>query len=201
MAHKANLQILSAYVDPEPEVDSDITQYEYTAVNMLKYDLLEFYDAIGKEEFKEVYRNFITDIRLRPFDAQQALCEKIIKRILEIYDFEFPERVELENQYHFEEVYKLVKFIEFDNIDFIGDVWKYLKVDPRRVNIEQYCYDKDTELVEAITNQIETYDSEQLFAIFLRTYIKDKLIEWFIEVSEKNKSLVSLRMIEGEIDG
>lgn len=201
MARDANLKILTAYVDPEPEVDSDITQYEYTEDNILRYDLLEFLDAIGKEEFKEVYRNFIIDIRLRPFDAQQTLCEKILKKISEIYDFEFPERVELENQYHFDSVYQFVKFISFDNIDFVGDVWKYLKMDPRRVNIEEFCYDKDTGLVEAITNQIETYDYEQLFAIFLRTYIKDKLIRWFIEVTEKNKSLVSLRMIEGEING
>lgn len=195
----ANYKVLLAYVDPEPEVDSDITQYEYTADNILKYDLLEFLHAIGKEEFKEVYRNFINDIKLRPFDAQQVLCQHILKKILEIYDFEFPERVELENQYHFDEVYNLIKFLEFNHIDFIGDVWKYLKVDPRRVDIEQYCYDSSIQLMEAITNQIETYDSKQLFAIFLRTYIKDKLIEWFVRISENNKSLISLRMIEGEI--
>jgi len=194
----ANLKVLTAYVDPSPEVDSDITQYEYTADNILKYDLLEFLHAIGKDEFKEIYQNFITDIRLRPFEAQQVLCQHILKKVLEIYDFEFPERVELENQYHFDEVYNLIKFLEFNHVEFIGDVWKYLKVDPRGVNIEQYCYDNGNQLVEAITNQIETYDSEQLFAIFLRTYIKDKLIEWFIRASEKNKSLISLRMIEGE---
>jgi len=195
----ANLKVLTAYVDPEPEVDSDITQYEYTAGNILKYDLLEFLHAIGKEEFKEVYQNFITDIRLRPFDAQQTLCEEILKKVSEIYDYEFPEKVDLDNQYQFDEVYNFIRFIEFDHVDFIGDVWKYLKVDPRRVNIEQYCFDKGNELMEAITNQIETYDSKQLFSIFLRTYIKEKLIEWFIRATEKNKSLVSLRMVEGEI--
>ena len=196
-----NLKVLTAYVDPEPEVNSDITQYEYTADNILKYDLLEFLSAIGKEEFREVYRNFIADIKLRSFDAQQTLCEKILDKISENYDFEFPEKVDLENQYQFNEVYDLIRFLEFDHIDFIGDVWKYLNVDPRGVNIDQYCYDKGVELLEAITNQIETYDSKRLISIFLGTYIKDKLIEWFVEKSEMNKSLVSLRMIEGEFNG
>jgi len=193
------IELISSYVDPSPEVDSDISQYEYTDILFPKYIMMEFIDGIGSEDFKEIYLTFINDIKQLDFWDQQSLAQAILVKILELYEFEFPITVLLDTKYQVDQVYDLIKFLEFDNITFIGDVWKSLQVDPSKVALDQYCFDHVDLVLTEITNQIKTYEFDQLISEFLRTYIKDKMIDWFISKTEKNLQLVKLRIYEQEI--
>jgi len=193
------IELISSYVDPSPEVNSDITQYGYTDILFPRYIMIEFVDSIGSDDFKEVYFTFINDIKQLDFWAQQTLCQAILIKVFDLYDFEFPTTVVFDTKYQLNQVYNLIKFLEFDNVTFAGNVWKSLGVDPSKIALDRYCFDNMDLVLTEITNQIETYEFDQLISEFLRTYIKDKMIEWFVSITEKNLPLVKLRIYEQEI--
>lgn len=163
-----------------------------------QFDFNELVESIGEEDFEFVYLSVINNIRETIVDKQQILCFSILSKIKEVYDYEFLPYIDIENQQDFDEIYELISFIEFNNVSFNSDVWKFLDQNLRKINISEFCKTNYKKVIKEIEEQVEIHNLGQITKIFLRTYYKDDIINWFIEVSEKSKMFIILRILEGE---
>jgi len=190
-----NIEILAGSSLPLPEQDDpDIVLLNQEA--SVKFDETELIDAIGTLEFKETYTMVINGLRQLPIIDQKELCLNILNKIKEVYEYSFLPYPKLENQIDFNNVYDLIKFLNFDHIDFFGDVWRYLKTDLKTTNIKQFCEKNSDLIIIEIEDQLNSIDLSEMVSLFLRTYNKSNLISWFIEATEKNKMLIYLRIME-----
>ncbi len=163
----------------------------------LQYDISEIIDSIGTSNFKEIYLNFINIIKGLTLPKQRDVGERITEKIAKIYEYEFAPKLELDNQLTLNDLYEFLEFIHYDCLSFLSDVWKFLKVELRGLDIEEYGIKNSMKIISEIEDQLESRDLNELITIFLRTYYKDGIIKWFIGISEKNRMLIVLRMLEG----
>lgn len=192
-----NLKILMGYsVSPLEMDDEELVGQQEDA--SLQYDIYELIDAIGEPDFKEVYISIINNINSLPIPMQRVICQKILTRVNEVYEYEFLPHPSLEHQLDMNNVYQLIEFLNYDNIDFFGDVWKFLKVNLRNLDLETYCSRNSNKIISEVEEQIESRDLSELITIFLRTYNKEGMIDWFRKITEKNRMLIVLEIMEDE---
>lgn len=192
-----NLEILAGMSLPLPEQD-DPDQIQLNDEASIEYDGMEIVSAIGQPDFKEIYTLFINDIKQQEIVDQRRLCLDILNKVKEVYDYSFLPYPELDGQLDMNDVYELIKFLNFDHVEFLADVWRYLKTDLKKVSIKQFCYENSDRIVSELEEQIKSRDLSKLVSLFLRTYIKDGLIDWFVDSTEKNRMLIYLRILEGK---
>jgi hypothetical protein len=170
------------------------------------YDFYTFIDSIGTDEFKETYFNFIDMIIKTPLHDQQMLASSIIQKIEEQYKYEFMPTLDLITVDQINRVYDLISFIEFNYEEFVYRVYKKMNIDISKINVQEFCKSNSKRVTNAIDKvateiQFGTISDGMLTKIFLRTYYKDGLIEMFIRMSNADKSMIVLKMMEGEING
>jgi hypothetical protein len=112
-------------------------------------------------------------------------------KIAEVYDWEFADEYALvDTVYQQEEMYNFIEFLEFENYRFLAYVWKFILKDPLnliKIDIEKYCKANWFKVIKETEEQLETHSQPQLISIFLRTYYKERYIEWFVTMSERFK--------------
>ncbi len=195
-----NLQVLAGSSLPLPEQDDpNLNQLNYEA--SVEYNGMELADAIGKPNFKEIYTMFINDLKSQEIVDQRRLCLGILEKIKEVYDYEFLPYPKLEHQLQMNNVYDLIKFLNYDYIDFFGDVWRYLKTDLKKTNVKKFCEKNSDKIIIELEDQLNSRDLSEMVSLFLRTYNKDNLIDWFIKATEKQKMLIYLRILEEKLNG
>jgi hypothetical protein len=190
-----NLLILAGSSLPLPEQD-DPDQIVLGVDSSNEYDSMEIVSAIGTPEFKEIYTLFIKRIQQQPIVDQRRWCLDILEKVKEVYNYEFLPFPELEHQLQMNNVYDLIKFLNYDYVDFFGDVWRYLKTDLKKVDVERFCKNNSDKIIIELEDQLNSRDLSEMVSLFLRTYNKDGLIDWFIESTEKQKMLIYLRIME-----
>lgn len=191
-----NLEILAGMSLPLPEQD-DPDQIQLNDEASIEYDGLELVTAIGKPDFKEIYTLFINDLKQQSVMDQRRLCLDILNKVKEVYDYSILPYPNLDHQLDMNDVYDLIKFLNFDHVEFLADVWRYLKTDLKKVDIKSFCYENSDRIVSEIEEQTKSRDLSKLVSLFIRTYIKDGLIDWFVDATEKNRMLIYLRILEG----
>jgi hypothetical protein len=180
----------------EPEVDYDDAEVDSEfGMPVEESALRQFYaviisDNIGKEDFREEYNTAISHLKRMPLRYQIDFCFSFLKEFEKVYDFEFGFSIDLTNQDDVNEVYWLLEFVEFNHEKFILDIWKYLNPSEMPRNFKTYCNDNKTNILREIEEQLGKRYYPETIAIFLRTYNKDKLIDWFCNRSERMKSLI-----------
>jgi hypothetical protein len=191
-----NLKILMGTIDPLPEVDEEEND-EMGEQALKQYTMLEVLNAIGEENFKEIYYTMINDIKQYPLEDQFAFCRAILARIMQVYNFEFPREIDLLTQESVQQIYILIEFIEFNNIDFLAELMKPYNFDFRKGDVRGFIetnYPRIEGDIERISRNIPEIISE-----FLRTYNKEDLIKWLVNRIEKSRMMVLLKMKEGEL--
>jgi hypothetical protein len=194
-----NLLILAGSSLPLPEQD-DPDQIKLGIEAFIEYDGAEIVSAIGSIEFKEIYTLFIKNIQSQKIVDQRRLCLDILEKVEEVYEFKFSSTPELEHQLHMDNVYDLIKFLNFDYVDFFGDVWRYLKTDLKNIDVKQFCEKNSDKIIIEIEDQLNSRDLSEMISLFLRAYNKDGLIGWFIESTNKQKMLIYLRIMKEKLD-
>lgn len=195
-----NLEILAGMPLPWPEQD-DPDQVQLNNKASIEFDEMELINAIGKPDFKEIYISFIPDIKKQDIIYQKEFCLNILIKVKEVYDYSFLPYPELDNQVDMNDVYDLIKFLNYDHIDFLADIWKYLKTDLKKIDVKLFSYQNSDRIVSELEDQINSRDLSRLVSLFLRTYIKDDLIDWFVDATEKNRMLIYLRILQGKNNG
>ena len=185
MSDKSN-ELLLGGVEILPETDGDTAEIELTNEKAIyestKQDMI---DAVGTDEFRYVYLAQLEDIQKQTIKLQRIFIEQMLIKIAEIYDFEFPVKITLDTIYDIQKGYSFIEFLEYKNYMFLSYVWKFLKSDIVHLDIEKYCNSNVDKIIKEIEEQTESHPQEELISFFLRTYYKEKVIQWFINQSIK----------------
>jgi len=181
-----------------PEMDDDERMDEFEDDGIYQSSSIDLQDTLGKVDFKFVYPILIKDILTATFDNQKIFCRKMLDRVEEIYDYTFPETPEITTNIEIKNCLDFIKFLEYDNIIFLSFVWQHLGVNIIFTPIKEYCDNNKTKILKEVEEQLETHEQNELISIFLRTYYKDKFIEWFSRESDKSKTQIALEILERE---
>ena len=187
MSEKSQLALCGESSFPPEELDDEETFFDITTKAILHSSELDIINNIGINDFKYIYKDAISDIKQASFKRQRRFMEKVLERIREFYDFEFPTKIDITNLNDISELYLFLEFIEFDNTAFISRVWKYLRKDIRGLDINKFCFTNAIKIIKEVEDQIQSYDFNEKITLFLRTYYKDKFIEWFVRQTENAK--------------
>jgi hypothetical protein len=185
--------------EPGRDYDDEIVNSEYgvpAAEDALKlYYLQSITNSIGKEDFREEYLASVKYVMEYEVEDLRSFTETILEQITLVYDFEFPYKLDFNTKDQINELLKFLAFIEFDNEDFITTTWKYLNPDVNSLQIEKFCEQNADKIVLEIDEQVDSHDFSGMIAIFLRTYIKDKLVEWFCNRSKNLRTSILIKLL------
>jgi len=185
--------------EPGRDYDDEIVNSEYgvpAAEDALKlYYLQSITNSIGKEDFREEYLASVKYVMEYEVEELRSFTETILEQITLVYDFEFPYKLDFNTKDQINELLKFLAFIEFDNEDFITTTWKYLNPDVNSLQIEKFCEQNADKIVLEIDEQVDSHDFSGMIAIFLRTYIKDKLVEWFCNRSKNLRTSILIKLL------
>ncbi len=188
---------------PEEDMDDLMveseTGYPYEEAALKSYYFLTILESIRTGEFEESFNATIPLLRKEyEFEDLQELCHNILRYVKERYDFIFPENVKIEDSGDTQDVLDFIKFLEFNNQEFITGVWKYLKPDLNSFRFRKFCEQNGNKIILEIEEQSDTRSYPKLISEFLRTYNKDDMLEWFCEQSERLNTTILLALREGE---
>jgi len=193
-AYEALIEGIDEYYEYDDSEDMDIQE----EVGIFNYARISIEDALGTYDFENTYINLIPDIKDKPFKLTRIFCQKMLDKIFELYDFQFPSTQDVTSDGDIARVLEFIQFLEYDNILFLSLVWEMLKVDIMKVDIEKMCNSKQNIIINEVEEQVETHYQGELISIFLRTYYKEKFIEWFIRESKRSKTFIKLEILERE---
>lgn len=181
-----------------PELDEE--EQENRDENAItEYETYLLTNSIGTESFEYNFLVFSNSILGQDIEDLKNTVERILERMEDVYGFGFFESVNMNSKNDLENIIDLIKFVEFDNLQFLTDVWSNLQTDPLEVeDIPEYCNQYSTNIVIAVDSMLEVYTYNKFIISFLRTYNKDNLISWFSNKSEENSLEISNLMIGEE---
>ena len=191
-----SIELLEMELDDE-EIGS-VTGFPVQEEAEREYDYVTITDNMNKPDFKESYLEAMKQIRLYSTKRQQMLADSIVKRLPEKYDFQFSINFDFNSQDEIDELYRFIEFVEYDHENFIVSIWEFLKPDSNSFQIEKFCEHNTLNIMSEIEEQLETRDYSELIADFLRTYNKDKLIEWFCEKSKNLRASILIALLGKE---
>jgi len=201
---KSNLKVLCDTIDPEDSGDEGSeTQYEISLGYSAMYDLLEIHSYFGTPEFKEIYMSSINDIKEQNVKNQATLCLRLLDKIFELYEYEFPQTPILNSQEDLNRVYDLVEFLEFNNEMFLVSVWHALgKKNIMQLDLDIFFYGNKVNmlrLLEQMTNNSLLYDENSLINEFLNSCHKEALTRIFIKMTKRMRVEITSKLMEGQI--
>lgn len=197
MSEKSQEMLL--YILDEPsELDADEEELEKRYSDAFyQSSKIDIQDQMNTDDFKDTWIILRKDIENKSIDLQRTFSEQTLDKISEIYDFEFPVKIALDTQYEINDFYEFLEFLEYNNENFIGYVWKFLKpVNLMRFDVESFCLKNSDKVIREIEEQLEIHPQNKMISDFLRTYYKDKIIEWFINRTNRYKINITIQNLK-----
>jgi len=181
---------------PLEEVDDEESNLnDMIPVAELNADLTTIINYFGTEEFKGLYLNLYNEIRSFELEKQRELCEKLIIKISENYNFEFFPQLTFDNKNDTEEFFKFIEFLEYDYVDFLSEIISGLDLELLKKDINELLTLNWNQLVL----KINSYQKNEIISKFLRTNNKEGLYDFIRSRLEKDKMLVILNSLEREM--
>lgn len=200
-----SLKVLCGNSIEEPEVDYDDAEVASITGNPVQeeasreYDFTTITDNMNHPDFKPNYVEAMKQIKRFTTKKQQMFAMAIVQKMPEKYDFQFSLNFNpFYSQDDIDELYNFIEFYEYNHEKFITTTWKYLKPNIHPFQIKKFCKNNTTKILSEIEEQLETHDYSELIADFLRTYNKDKLIEWFCKKSKELRSSILITLLRKE---
>lgn len=175
--------------DEESNLDDMIPEAELNA------DLTTIIKFFGTEEFKGLYLNLYNVIRSFELEKQRELCEKLISKISELYDFEFYPMLTFDNEDDIEIFLKFIEFLEYDHVDFLSEIISGLDLELLKKDLNKFLKLNWKQL----SLRINLYQKNEIISKFLRTNNKSGLYKFIRSRLEKDKMLVILNSLEREM--
>ena len=196
MSDKSQEILLGGLVEP-PEFDADDLELEERYIEaFFESSKMDIHDQMNTEDFKNTWLVLRSDILNRDIEHQRIFAEQTIDKISEIYDYRFPINISLDTQPELDIFYKFLEFLEYDNIDFISFIWKFLnQQNLLTINIMKFCNDNTQKIIKEIDEQLEMHSQNELITLFLKSSQRETLINWFITHSERNKVGITINIL------
>jgi hypothetical protein len=166
----------------QPHAEDALRDFYFTSIAL----------HIGKDDFQYEFTSVIDFVRPYPIEDRISLCYSILKRIKEVYDFEFSRKIEIKSELDIEHIFDLIKFIEYDNSKLIVGVWRYIFPKQSRFNFVLYCEQNKDKILSEIDEQIDIHNFNPLIVEFVKSYEGDSMIEWFCKQSEKLETEIKI---------
>jgi hypothetical protein len=200
MSDKSQELLLGNSVQPPERLDEDEDQNGELRNEKAVYEssVTDVLDHVGHPDFKFIYFEAIPDIKEQYFKRRHLFVKDLLEKVSEVYDFEFFEKPEINTDYELDQILLFIEFLEFDNYRFISYVWRFLKQDLQKIDIEKYCKSNSMKIIKETEEQLETHPQIKIIDLFLRTYYKEKYIEWFVQNTKKSKIMIILEILESE---
>lgn len=197
MSEKSQEVLLYNLVEP-PEFDADEEELEERYQKAFyESSKIDIHDQMNTEDFEATWQVLRSDIENESLDLQRIFSEQTLDKISEIYDFVFPINIDFDSQYKINDFYDFLEFLEYKNEKFITGVWRYLKpINLVRFDIKGYCNSNVMKVIREIDEQLQIHPQTEMIDLFLRTYYKEKIIEWFINRSERKKVDITVQIFE-----
>jgi len=197
MSEKSQEMLLYTLVEP-PDFDADEeeleTRYKDAFYQSSKIDIQ---DQLNTDDFKDVWLVLKSDIQNETIKLQRIFSEQTLDKIFEIYDYSFPDKISLDTQLEIDDFYKFLEFLEYNNENFIGCVWRFLNpVNLMRFDIEGFCKKNSDKVIREMEEQLEVHPQNKIITFFIRTYYKEKMIEWFVDRSNRYKINITIKIFE-----
>jgi len=200
MSDKSQELLLGNSVQPPERLDEDEDQNGMIRNETAVYEssVTDIMDHVGHPDFKFIYWNLSNDINQQSFKRKRRFVVEMLEKISEVYDFEFFAKAETDTDYEIEQMMLFIEFIEYNNYRFLSYVWRFLNQDLQTIDIEKYCNTNAMKIIKETEEQLETHPQTESITNFLRTYYKEKFIEWFVKNTEKAKIMIILEILESE---
>lgn len=176
--------------DEESSLDHDISEA------ILDADFYDIINHLNTKEFRNIYLNLYNEIIFLPFDDQKNLCDRLLNKIFEEYNFEFPPSLTFDNQNDINEFLKFVEFLEFNNIDFIASIITGLNLDLLKKNLDKFLEVNFESILVNIEKKLKN-EVSKIISIFFRTNNKENIFKFLKSKLEKDKMLIILKSMEG----
>jgi len=168
----------------------------------IQYMCQSIISSIGTVEFKTTFLSMLDRIRLVcKFDDERNLCNYILDKIKEVYDYEPFIDFEIKDDDDVWQVYNLIAFLEYNHRKFLIDMWKLMQPDMKNFDIELECKLKEDFILSYIKDVMERTSFSRMIYLFLGTNIKENLIKWFCDVSLKNVNFIKLELLRSVENG
>jgi len=200
MSDKSQELLLGNSVQPPERLDEDEDQNGVLRNEKAVYEstVADILDHVGHPDFKFIHINAIPVIREQSFKRRYRLVQDLLKKVSEVYDYEFYEKPETDTDYELDQVRLFIEFLEYNNFRFLSYVWRFLNQNLQTIDIESYCKANAMRIIKETEEQSETHPQTKLINLFLRTYYKEKYIEWFVKNTENSKTEIILEILESE---
>ena len=197
MSDRAWEALLGDVLQMPGEIDpnEDVMSGDYSK-GFYDYSKIELLDSLGSPAFKDTWLVLKGDIQNETIKLQRIFSEQTLDKISEIYDFAFPVTIDLDTQAEIDQFYLFLEFLTFDNAKFLSNVWQFLG--PKnliQLDIDKFCKANENKIIRETEEQLEIHPQPRLIALFLRTYYKEKYIEWFIQNSETAKFDITVSLL------
>lgn len=195
MSEQAMETFISNLVEP-PEFDADEEQLEHN-YEKASYESskIEIIDSVSSDDFKDIWLTLKNDIQSETIKLQRIFSEQILDKMFEVYDFSFPESISLETQYELDNFYQFLQFFEYESTNFLIHVWSFLK--PKNLitlDIEKFCKTNSDIIIKEIGEQLDLHPQPKLIDLFLRSFYREKIIEWFVKNSTQNNIDITVNL-------
>jgi len=182
---------------PLDEVDDEESNLnDLIPIAEIDADFVTIIDHLGTEEFKFIFLNLINEIKSLSFERQKELCQKLENKVLEIYDFEFSPILTFDNNEDINDFLEFIEFLEYDYIDFLANIIHGLDFNLLKKDLNNFL----TLNFDKINLNINTYNNKnKIISVFIRTNNKVGLLSFIKSGLEKDKMLIILKSLEGEL--
>jgi hypothetical protein len=197
MSEKSQEVLLYNLVEP-PEFDADEEELEKRYQKAFyESSKIDIHDQMNTEDFEATWQVLRSDIENESLNLQRIFSEQTLDKISEIYDFVFPINIDFDSQYKINDFYDFLEFLEYKNENFLASVWRFLKPHNLvRFDIEGFCKSNSMKVIREIDEQLQIHPQTEMIDLFLRTYYKEKIIEWFINRTERKKVDITVQIFE-----
>lgn len=185
-------KVLSSMQILEFEEHDDVDIAEESSKEHMMQEIIS---SLSTPLFESTYKLFMPEVRKLDFATQQQFCSSILERVGQVYSFS-PIDVSLESKDDIEDVYKLVEFLEFDNLDFFAKLFRKLRANPLLVDVREFLQEKKTE----VDSFISTFRSgSRLIDQFLMSYQWENMLHFLSERAFRQKVEIAVTLEGGEI--
>lgn len=185
---------------PLEEVDDEEGDLDYLIPKAeIDADFSIILNSFGNDEFKFIFMNLYDQIKSFSFEKQRELCEKLNDKVFEIYEFEFVPSLKFDNENIIDNFLKFIEFLEYDYIGIIGKIVSGLDMNLLKNNVDKFLENNFEKMNQKIIFLVENKMINEIISNFLRTNNRERLLTFFKNRIEKDKMLIILETLEGEL--
>ena len=189
-------KILIANSQPvyEREEDDDI---DLVAKAEIEADCNSVINSIGTPDFKSIFLMTSSDIKSQELDIQIDLCCLILDKVRKVYDFDFPTNIEVRTKNDIDQIYTFIKWLEYDNEEYMTLLLSGLISDLRRINIKTFILSN----WEKLTSRFFVVNGpNDLCNNFIRTNNKENIIKFLNKCIKNNRISITEKLLMLEIE-